>query len=120
MDKSSSDRGSNLLPDEENKERRGRRIKMNRRLFFFGEDELEGEAKIVDLSTGGCQATSLTEVKTGLLLKLTLFLDDQPWPLRVDEAIVRWVNGPSFGLEFIGIRSAQRERLRAILMKDKS
>jgi hypothetical protein len=100
-------------------ERRGRRLTMNRRLFFFGEGEFEGEATIVDISTNGCKATSLTEVKVGLILKLSLFLQDQQWPLRIDQAVVRWVDGQYFGLEFTGIRPAQRERLRSLLMKVK-
>jgi hypothetical protein len=101
-------------------ERRGRRLPMNRRLFFFGEDEFEGEATILDISTNGCRSSSLTEVKVGLSLKLSLFLQDQQWPLRIDQALVRWVDGQLFGLEFVGIRPAQRERLRAILMKAKA
>jgi hypothetical protein len=101
-------------------ERRGRRLTMNRRLFFFGEGEFEGEATIVDISTNGCKATSLTEVKVGLILKLSLFLQDQQWPLRIDQAVVRWVDGQYFGLEFTGIRPAQRERLRSLLMKVKT
>ena len=100
-------------------ERRGRRLKLSCRLFFFGEDDFEGEATILDLSTGGCQATSQTEVQVGMTLRLSLFLHDQKWPLRIDEALVRWVNGTMFGLEFTGIRSAQRERVRAIIMQAK-
>jgi hypothetical protein len=100
-------------------ERRGRRLRLSCRLFFFGEDDFEGEATIVDLSTGGCQATSLTEVQVGTTLRLSLFLHDQQWPVRIDGAMVRWVNGSSFGLEFTEIRSAQRERVRAIIMKAK-
>jgi c-di-GMP-binding flagellar brake protein YcgR len=106
--------------DPEGPERRGRRVKVNHRLFFFGDDDFEGEATILDISTGGCQASSLTEMKVGTLLKLSLFLQDQPWPLRIDESIVRWVKDQTFGLEFIGIRPAQRERLRAILMNTNS
>ena len=102
-----------------NLERRGRRLAMSRRLFFFGEGEFEGEASVLDISTNGCRASSLTEVKVGLSLKLSVFLQDQQWPLRIDEAVVRWVEGQTFGLEFVGIRPAQRERLRAILMKAK-
>src|SRR5215510_5678473 len=86
------------------KERCGRRLMINRRLFFFGDDEFEGEATVLDISTNGCRATSLTEVKIGFLLKLSLFLQDQQWPLRIDQAVVRWVEGQSFGLEFISIR----------------
>jgi hypothetical protein len=100
-------------------ERRGRRLRLSCRLFFFGEDDFEGEATILDLSTGGCQATSLTEVQVGTTLRLSLFLHDQQWPVRIDGAMVRWVNGNSFGLEFTEIRSAQRERIRAIIMKAK-
>ena len=98
-------------------ERRGRRLGLKCRLFFFGVDDFEGEATVLDLSTNGCQATSLTQVQVGMMLRLSLFLHDQNWPLRIDEALVRWVKGENFGLEFTGIRSAQRERVRAIIMK---
>ena len=100
-------------------ERRGRRLGLNCRLFFLGEDDFEGEATVLDLSTRGCRATSLTEVQVGTTLRLSLFLHDQEWPLRIDEALVRWVKGEIFGLEFTGIRPAQRERVRAIIMKGK-
>ena len=100
-------------------ERRGRRLSLSCRLFFFGEDDFEGEAAVIDLSTNGCQVTSLTEVQVGMVLRLSLFLHDQKWPLRIDEALVRWVNGALFGLEFTGIRPAQRERVRAIIMNAK-
>ncbi|BFU94665.1 MAG: conserved protein of unknown function [Nitrospira sp.] len=108
------------MSGNEGQDRRGRRLKVSHRLFFFGEDEFEGEATVLDISTGGCQATSLTEVKCGMVFKLSLFLQDQPWPLRIDDSIVRWVKDQTFGLEFLGIRPAQRERLRAILMKAKA
>lgn len=100
-------------------ERRGRRLSLSCRLFFFGEDDFEGEATVLDLSTNGCQATSLTQVRVGMVLRLSLFLHDQQWPLRVDEALVRWISGANFGLEFTGIRSAQRERVRGMIMKAK-
>ena len=98
-------------------ERRGRRLSLSCRLFFFGEDDFEGEATVLDLSTNGCQATSLIQVQVGMVFRLSLFLHDQQWPVRIDMAMVRWVNGNSFGLEFAEIRSAQRERIRAIILK---
>ena len=100
-------------------ERRGRRLRLNCRLFFFGEDDFEGEATVLDLSTNGCQVTSLIPVQVGMTLRLSLFLHDQKWPLRIDESLVRWIKGANFGLEFTGIRPAQRERVRAIIMKAK-
>lgn len=97
-------------------ERRGRRLRIDCRLFFFGEDEFEGEAQVLDISTNGCQASSQVTVEVGMQLRLSIFLGDQKWPLRIEQATVRWVRGENFGLEFIGIRSAQRERLRAMIM----
>lgn len=97
-------------------ERRGRRLRIDCRLFFFGEDEFEGEAQVLDISTNGCQVSSQVTVEVGMQLRLSIFLGDQKWPLRIERAIVRWVRGQTFGLEFIGIRLAQRERLRALIM----
>ncbi|OGW47775.1 MAG: hypothetical protein A2V62_00210 [Nitrospirae bacterium RBG_19FT_COMBO_58_9] len=114
-----SNRASGSDTEAATAERRGRRLSLSCRLFFFGEDDFEGEATILDLSTGGCQATSLTELQIGTTLRLSLFLQDQQWPVRIDGAMVRWVHGTSFGLEFTEIRSAQRERIRAVIMKAK-
>lgn len=98
-------------------DRRGRRIILSCRMFFFGDDEFEGEATVLDVSTNGCRAETAVELKIGMILKLSLFLDDFKWPLRVDQAIVRWIDGKQFGLEFASIRLAQRERLRNLIMK---
>ncbi len=108
-------------PDPQNaadvQDRRGRRIALSCRLFFFGEDDFEGEAKVLDVSTNGCSVESSIDVTVGMILKLSLFLPDFKWPLRVDQAIVRWIDGKQFGLEFTNIRLAQRERLRNLIMK---
>lgn len=103
--------------DENQQDRRGRRISLSCRLFFFGDDDFEGEAKVLDVSTNGCSVESSIDVKIGMMLKLSLFLPDFKWPLRVDQAMVRWIDGKQFGLEFISIRLAQRERLRGLIMK---
>jgi hypothetical protein len=100
-------------------DRRGRRIALSCRLFFFGDDDFEGEATVLDVATNGCSAESSVEVKIGMILKLSLFLPDFNWPLRVDQAIVRWIDGKQFGLEFSSIRLAQRERMRNLIMKAK-
>jgi hypothetical protein len=103
--------------DANQQDRRGRRIALSCRLFFFGDDDFEGEAKVLDVSTNGCSVESSIDVKIGMMLKLSLFLPDFKWPLRVDQAMVRWIDGNQFGLEFTSIRLAQRERLRSLIMK---
>ncbi len=97
--------------------RRGRRVGVSCRVFFFGAEDFEAEGTLVDVSTSGCRVSSPERVRVGMHLKLSLFLPDHQWPMRIDEAIVRWVEGTDFGLEFTNIRLAQRERLRALVMK---
>ncbi|HMS85637.1 MAG TPA: PilZ domain-containing protein [Nitrospira sp.] len=107
------------LHSSDNQDRRGRRLFLSCRLFFFGDDDFEGEATILDVSTNGCRAETMMELQIGMTLKLSLFLPDFKWPLRVDQAIVRWIEGKQFGLEFTEIRLAQRERLRNLIIKTK-
>lgn len=94
------------------RERRGRRVPIQCRLFLFGENDFEAEARVLDLSAGGCRAESDSPVALGMELKLSLFLTDHPWPIRIDGAIVRWVSGDTFGLEFFSIRPAVQDRIR--------
>jgi hypothetical protein len=101
-------------------ERQGRRVEISCRMFFFGDEEFEGEATVLDVSKYGCRATSRVEVKIGMALQLSLFLSDYKWPLQVDQSIVRWVDGERFGLEFTEIRLAQRDRLRSLIMKSRA
>lgn len=108
-------------PNEEtDNERRGRRVDVSCRVFFFGQDDFEGEATLVDVSTGGCQLATADVIPVGTLLKLSIFLPDHKWPLRVDEVIVRWAQDGRYGIEFTSIRLAQRERLRALVMNRKA
>ena len=102
--------------EDPRKNRCGRRIPFSCRLFFFGENEFEGEAHVLDLSANGCRASSLTTVEIGMVLHLSIFLPDHQWALRINEAIVRWIDKEEFGLEFVSITMAQRERLRSLVM----
>lgn len=102
---------------DHHKDRRGRRLLLSCRLFFFGEDEFEGEATLLDISASGCRASSSIPLEIGMILRLSLFLPDHQWPLRVNQAIVRWIESKEFGLEFVDITMAQRERLRALVIK---
>jgi c-di-GMP-binding flagellar brake protein YcgR len=89
-------------------ERRGRRVALSCRVFFFGDHDYEGEGRVLDISTGGCQISAHEMLPVGKVLKLSLFLNDHQWPLRIDEAIVRWAKEGTYGLEFTSIRPAQR------------
>lgn len=109
-----------VLNREQLGSRKSRRAPIAFRLFFFAEQDLEGEAWVVDLSTTGCKADSKTELEVGMELKLSLFMPDQPWALRIERATVRWVHGYTFGVEFLTVLPAQRDRLRLLIAKHKT
>ncbi len=99
--------------------RRARRMAATCHLSFVGPEELRGQAQVLDISTTGCRAESETAVEVGMEFQISIFLADFSWPLRIDRAVVRWVDGYTFGLEFDVILPAQRERLRQLIMKGK-
>ena len=108
---------TNRIDDPEEIARRGRRLSLSCRAFFCNEDHLEGEARLLDISPGGCRIASDESLSAGMLLKLSLFLPDYSWTMHIEEAFVRWVVDEQVGLEFTSIRGGQPERLRALLMK---
>ena len=93
------------------------RIRLTCRLFFANDNHLEGEATVIDLSKTGCAAESETIVAAGMILDLSIFLPDYEWQLHINQAIVRWVRGQIFGVEFQNLRPVQRERLRRLVEK---
>ncbi len=100
--------------------RKARRVTFHCRLLFSAEHIPSGEARVLDLSTSGCKAESLTAVKKGMELTVKFFLPDHQWELKIERAAVRWVEGKTFGLEFLSIRPAQRERLRLLLARSEN
>ncbi|MBA2485522.1 MAG: PilZ domain-containing protein [Nitrospira sp.] len=106
--------------EEAKTSRKSRRIAIGCRLVFFGEDEVEGEGEVLDLSFTGCMAKSDSTMQPGLQMKVSLFLSDgHEWPVRVDEAIVRWARGGEFGVEFLALRPPQLQRIQQFLIKTK-
>lgn len=101
-------------------DRKARRVDVTCRLFFFGEDDFEGEAQLLDLSSTGCMAKAMEPLQIERKLKLSLFLPDgHAWPVRVEEAIVRWVRDRECGLEFLSIRPPHLHRIQQLIMKKK-
>jgi hypothetical protein len=81
----------------------------------FSSDEIAGEARVKNISTAGCRAESDINVCEGLELHVLIHLPNQPDPVRVERASVRWVSGAAFGLGFILFLPSERARLRAFL-----
>ncbi len=95
-------------------DRKGPRFKTRIRIFFSG-GAIEGEGTVVDLSKGGCRVECETELAIGDEVEAWVYPPDHEWPLKIERAIVRWRKATEFGLEFLQIQPAQKERLRLVL-----
>lgn len=103
-----------MSAERERKIRRSRRVDLRCQLGFSSSD-MDGEAHVTNISTGGCRAESDINVAEGLEFQVLLQLPDQPAPVKIDRATVRWVTGNVFGLSFVLFLPSERARLQAYL-----
>lgn len=83
----------------------------------FSGGQNEGNGRTLDLSIGGCKIESGTVVGQGDKFECRLHIPDLDWPIMIDEAIVRWVEGKTFGLAFTHIKSGEQDKITAIVRK---
>jgi hypothetical protein len=102
-----------MAAEKEKKIRKSRRVDLRCELGFSS-DEIEGDAHVTNISTGGCRAESDINVAEGLQFVVTLHLPDQS-PLKIERAAVRWVKGNVFGLSFILFLPSERVKLQRYL-----
>ncbi len=100
-----------LPPDER---RTQPRFRTQFRSTFSGNSQ-EGQGRTLDLSVGGCKIESDIRVEQGATFEFRLHLPGLDWPLRVDEAMVRWTDGNTFGIAFIRIRPEEAVKLKLVL-----
>jgi len=77
----------------------------------------EGNGRTLDLSVGGCKIESGAVVGQGDKFECRLHIPDLDWPIMIDEAIVRWVEGKTFGLAFTRVRPEEQDKITAIISK---
>lgn len=107
-----------MSAEKERKIRIARRVEL-RCTLGFSSGEIEGDATITNISTGGCRAESDINLAEGLDVQLVLQLPGQSQPVKVERASVRWVSGRAFGLSFILFFPSERARLRTFIEKIK-
>lgn len=100
--------------EKERKIRKARRVDLRCSLGFRS-DEIEGEAKVTNISPAGCRAESDVNLADGLEFHVLVHLPDQSTPVKVERASVRWVSGNAFGLSFVLFLPSERARLRQYL-----
>jgi len=84
------------------------------RSTFSGQNE-EGQGRTLDISSGGCKIESVMKVAQGATFECRLHVPGLDWPLRIDEAMVRWIDGKTFGIAFTRIRPEEMAKLKAVL-----
>ncbi len=101
-----------------------RKIRITRRVQLrctlgFSSGEIEGDATVTNISTGGCRAESDINLAEALDVQLAIQLPDQSTPVKVERASVRWISGRAFGLSFVLFFPSERARLRTFIEKIK-
>ena len=81
----------------------------------FSHQNEEGQGRTLDISSGGCRIESDMEVVQGAKFECRLHVPGLDWPLRIDEATVRWVEGNTFGIGFTRISPDEFSKLRTVL-----
>jgi hypothetical protein len=84
------------------------------RSSFSGQRQ-EGQGRTLDISSGGCKIESDMKVELGGKFECRLHVPGLDWPLRIDEATVRWVGGNTFGIGFTRIAPEEFDKLQTVL-----
>ena len=84
------------------------------RSTFSGQKQ-EGQGRTLDLSTGGCKVESEMSVVVGATFECRLHIPGFDWPLRIEEATVRWLEGKTFGLGFTRIAPSELSKLKVVI-----
>jgi hypothetical protein len=111
-----SEAASNEAPRElrEQERRVQPRFTTQFRSTFSGQRR-EGQGRTLDLSAGGCKIESDMKVELGGKFECRLHVPGLDWPLRIDEATVRWVESNTFGLGFTRISPQEFDKLQTVL-----
>jgi hypothetical protein len=81
----------------------------------FSGGQREGQGKTLDLSDGGCRIETDHPVVAHTSFECRIYAPGLSWPLRVDEAQVRWVKGKTFGLQFVSMKPDERVKLKQVI-----
>lgn len=73
-----------------------------------------GDGMLMDLSLQGCRIKGTPSFSCGTRLRLQLWLPDQSQPMKIEQAVVRWVGDEQFGVNFLEVPPDYRARLEQV------
>ena len=97
--------------------RTGRRLATNIRVDYLA-NHFMGNGTMVNVSRDGMEVRGNYEVTIGLHMSLRIVLPEQPEPLYAGRAIVKWVRGLEFGVQFLSPTSQVLNRFIGLLFSD--
>lgn len=81
----------------------------------FSGGQREGQGRTLDLSSGGCKIETDLTVVVGASVECRIYVPGLDWPLRIDEAQVRWVKAKTFGIQFRKIQPNEEAKLKRVV-----
>ena len=82
---------------------------------FLG-NGLNSPGVILNLSTAGCRCSCQGLIRQEAFLRVVIDVPRYLVPIQIDRAIVRWSIGNAFGLEFVGMSFAEKQRLEMLIL----
>ncbi|MDP1767912.1 MAG: PilZ domain-containing protein [Nitrospirota bacterium] len=81
----------------------------------FSGGQREGQGRTLDLSSGGCMIETDLPVVVGASFECRIYIPGLDWPLRIDEAQVRWVKTKTFGIQFTKVQPDEAAKLKQVI-----
>ncbi|MBK5281910.1 MAG: PilZ domain-containing protein [Nitrospiraceae bacterium] len=81
----------------------------------FSGGQREGQGRTLDLSAGGCKIETDLPVFVGASFECRIYIPGLDWPLRIDEAQVRWVKDNTLGIQFTKIQLDEETKLKEVI-----
>ena len=104
-----------MVKEQSHREKRQQpRFTSQFRSTFSGEQR-EGQGRTLDLSSGGCMIETDQPVVAGATFECRIYVPGLDWPLRIDEAQVRWVKAGTFGVQFTKIQPDEEVKLERVI-----
>lgn len=83
----------------------------------FVVSRLRQEGTVTEIALGGCSLEANVVLAIGAKFKMEILISESEPPLVVDQALVRSVRPTGFGIQFMAIQDAEKERLGRVLEK---
>jgi hypothetical protein len=82
-----------------------------RHVLYYLSGKCVGKGIVINLSQSGMRVRGEHEVEPGLNLALRLTLTDDGPTIDIERAMVRWVDGNDFGLDFLRLSPLAKKHI---------